>query len=263
MQRKFLVFVAMLITVTWQACEYEVLPAEVNCEENPVTLTLVSVENSNCELSNGQVEVLAMGGSGNYKYKLGSGEPQISPVFGSLGAALYEVTALDDNNCSSTIEVAVLNSNGMNIAFMTTDAGGCGAAGGTLTVEAFEGTAPYSYRLNGGSFSSDPVFDELSSGEYNLIVSDAGGCEVTQVVKIRSGISYATSIAPIIKNSCAINGCHNGSRFPDFRVFKNIHDNASKIKKVTADGSMPPEGSLTQAEINMIACWVDDGAPEN
>lgn len=263
MQRKFPVFVAILITVTWQACEYEVLPAEVSCEENPVTLTLVSVENSNCELSNGQVEVLATGGSGNYKYKLGSGEPQTSPVFESLGAAVYEVTALDDNNCSSTIEVSVLNSNGMNIAFKTTDAGGCGAAGGSLTVEAFDGTAPYSYKLNGGSFSSDPVFSGLPSGEYDLIVTDAGGCDVTQLVKIRSGVSYATSIAPVIVNSCAINGCHNGSQFPDFRVFKNIQDNASKIKEVTANGSMPPGGSLTQAEVNMIACWVDDGAPNN
>ena len=263
MQKKFLVFIAMLITVSWQACEYDVLPAEVKCEENPVTLTLVSVVNSNCKLSDGQLQVLATGGSGNYTYKLGSGDPQTSPVFGSLGAALYEVTALDENNCSSMIEVAVLNGNGMNIAFTTTDAGGCGASAGTLTVEAFDGTAPYSYKLNGGSFSSNAVFNNLSSGKYDLVVSDAGGCEITQEVKILSGISYATSISPIIKKSCAINGCHNGSQFPDFRVFKNIHDNASKIKEVTANGSMPRNGSLTQTEIKMIACWVDDGAPEN
>lgn len=262
MRLSYSAYVVILITVTW-ACEYEVVPQEVKCDEDPVTLTLVLTESSTCQLSNGVAEVLASGGSGKYQYMLGSGKPQASPVFESLSAGVYEVTALDDNKCSSTIEVSILNSDGMNITFMTTDGGGCGATEGTITVEAFDGTAPYSYKLDGGTFSSDPVFDNLSSGEYDLIVLDASGCEITQAVKIPSGISYTASVDPIIKSNCAVNGCHNGSQVPDLRVFTNIHDNASKIKGVTANRSMPPGGPLTQTEINMIACWVDDGAPDN
>ncbi len=128
---------------------------------------------------------------------------------------------------------------------------------------AFDGTEPYQYRINEGSYSSSHEFTGLSRGTYNLVVADASGCEVTQQVRIRSGVSFAASIKPIIEKSCAINDCHNGSQYPDFRVFKNIQDNAINIKELTADGTMPQEGTLTQNEINLIACWVDDGAPDN
>src|SRR5690606_27291073 len=123
---------------------------------------------------------------------------------------------------------------------------------GRLTVMAFDGTEPYQYRLNEGSYSSSHEFAGLPRGVYTLSVSDASGCEITQSVRVRSGVSFAASIAPIIEKSCAINDCHNGSQFPDFRVFKNIHDNAAQIKALTGDGTMPQDGTLTQAEINLI-----------
>jgi hypothetical protein len=262
MLRKFFVFILLVLVLSWQACEYEVLPADVNCEENPVAIALVSADDSQCALKDGRVEVVATGGAGSYSYRLGEGEPQESPVFENLGAGLYEITATDENGCSATMEVTVLNSNGMNISFTTTDSG-CNGSEGTLTVDAFDGTEPYLFKLEGGSFSENATFTDLAQGEYDLTVSDAIGCEVVQTVKIRSGISFDTSISAIIENSCAINDCHNGSQFPDFRVFKNIHDNAAQIKALTGDRSMPQEGTLTQAEINMIACWVDDGALDN
>ena len=262
MLKKCFVFVLLLNVIAWQACEYEVVPADVNCEENPVAIAPVSADDSQCALKDGRVEVAATGGSGTYQYRLGEGVPQESPVFENLGAGLYEVTAMDENNCSATMEVTVLNSNGMNISFTTTDSG-CGASQGTITVDAFDGAEPYQFKLEGGSFSGNPTFSGLAQGEYDLTVSDAIGCEVTQTVKIRSGTSFDTSISSIMENSCAINDCHNGSQFPDFRVFKNIHDNAAQIKALTGDRSMPQDGTLTQTEIDMIACWVDDGALDN
>jgi hypothetical protein len=264
MLKKCCVLIVVLVSVLgWQACEYEVLPGPVDCEENPVQIVLVSTTDSNCELMDGRVEVAASGGSGTYRYVLADGEPVESPVFEGLGASVYQVTAIDANNCSATIETTLKNSNGMNINFETTNSGGCSGSQGTLTVTAFDGTEPYQYRLNDGTYSSSHSFDGLSRGVYNLTVSDASGCQVTQPVRITSGISFAQSIKPIIENSCAINDCHNGSQFPDFRVFKNIHDNAARIKALTADRTMPQDGTLTQAEINMIACWVDDGALDN
>lgn len=263
MRKRFILSVVLMNIFTWQACEYEVLPGPVDCEENPVTVALVSVTDSNCALVDGRVEVTASGGSGNYTFMIGDSDPQELPVFEGIGAGIYEITVLDKNTCSASIEVTVKNSNGMNVSFATTPAGGCDGANGTLTVTAFDGTEPYQYRIGDGSFSPNNNFTGLPRGVYNFTVSDASGCQVTQAVRIRSGISFATSIAPIIENSCAINDCHNGNQFPDFRVFKNIHDNAGQIKALTADGTMPQDGTITQAEINMIACWVDDGALDN
>ena len=243
-------------------CMYENLPGPVNCDEDPVVLELVSVEDSNCALKDGRIVVSASGGTGSYQFMITDGEAQGEPVFEGVGAGTYEITAYDANNCSATIEAVVKNLNGVNITFATSEAG-CNTPKGTMAVTATNGVPPYHYKIADGEFTTNNVFTDLMPGEYTIAVNDATGCEITQKVKVKSGISFSRSIADIIESNCAINDCHNGSQFPDFRQFKNIHDNAVEIKRLTGDRTMPEDGSLTQTEINMIACWVDDGAPNN
>jgi hypothetical protein len=263
MSKRFVFLTFMLNSIAWMACEYETIPGPVNCEENPVVVELVMAEESNCELMDGSIEVVASGGSGSYQFFIGEEEPQESPVFAGLAAGVYNVSAVDENDCTSTIQATVLNSEGgLNITITSTEAG-CNTANGTLTVTATGGIAPFQFRIGGGTFTTNNTFSGLAPGNYELVAKDASGCEVTQAVKMRSGISFASSISPIIEASCAINDCHNGNQFPDFRQFKNIHDNAAQIKALTGDHTMPEDGTLTQAQINMIACWVDDGALAN
>ena len=257
------VLIISVLTILFSGCEKETIDEPVDCNANPVELELVSTEDSNCSSDDGEVEVNARGGNGQYKYSLDNGAPQESATFSGLDAGTYEITAVDGNNCSATLEVAVKNRDGLNIDVQVDDSGGCGASQGTVTVSAFDGVEPYTYKLNDGSFGSDNTFTGLARGEYDLIVQDAGGCQVTQTLRVQSGVSFANSISPIIEAKCAISGCHNGTQFPDFRVFKNIHDNAANVKTLTGNGTMPQNGSLTQEEINLIACWVDDGAPQN
>lgn len=253
----------MVAAFVGQGCEKETVDEPVDCNANPVEVQLTSVEGSNCGADDGKITVSATGGDGKYKYTLGDGVPQESGVFSGLGAGTYELTATDGNNCSSTMEVEVTNNEGLNIDVAVSNAGGCGASQGGVTVTAFEGTEPYEYKLGDGSFGSTNTFSGLGSGEYALTVRDASGCEVNQTLRVTSGVSFATSISPIIQNKCAVSGCHAGAQAPDFRVFKNIHDNAGQIKTLTGNRTMPQNGTLTQQEIDLIACWVDDGALEN
>lgn len=252
----------MLSAACWQGCESEETPGPVDCNANPVLLEVVAVQDSDCGASNGSIEVAASGGSGNYSFLLDEGKAQTSAVFTGLAAGSYEVKVLDNNECSAIAEANVKNANGVNITFNSTSAG-CGTATGTLTVTAIDGIEPYQYMLDQGSFGASNSFSALSAGEHHLTVKDASGCEVRQVVRISSGVSFSNTISGIITNNCAVSGCHNGSQFPDLRVLKNIRDNASSIKTLTQNGTMPKQGDLTQEEINLIACWVDDGAPDN
>jgi hypothetical protein len=263
--RKRFILVALTVVnlIAWQGCEYETIPGPVNCDENPVVLEIVSVGDSNCELVDGRIEVMASGGDDNYQYLLGDEQAQESPVFEGLPAGVYTITAIDGNTCSAaTVEATVKNLNGLNIRFATTEAG-CTGTDGSITINATDGTEPYQYKIGDGVFTTNNTFTGLARGNYGLVVKDASGCSVSQAVRVRAGISFSESIAPIIETNCAINDCHNGSQFPDFRQFKNVHDNAAQVKALTADRTMPEEGTLTQAQINMIACWVDDGALNN
>ncbi len=263
MHKRFVfLFTCIVASVLWQSCAYETIPGPVDCEADPVGIELIFLEDSNCELKDGKIQVLAAGGVGPYRYKLGNNEEQSEALFENLAAGVYEVFVEDENDCSSSMEVTVKNKNGLNIGFTISDAG-CSTAQGDIEITPVGGTPPYEFKINDGTFNSSNTFTGLTRGEYNVVVSDASGCEVTQGVKVKSGISFSGSVSEIIKNNCAISGCHSGSQFPDLRVFKNIHDNASQIKFLTGNGSMPQDGTLTQAEINTIACWVDDGAPAN
>jgi uncharacterized membrane protein len=75
--------------------------------------------------------------------------------------------------------------------------------------------------------------------------------------------SFANDIFPIISTNCAVSGCHKGTGLPDFTALKNIQANAAAIKAQTGSRNMPIGKSLTQDQINVIACWVNDGALDN
>lgn len=75
-------------------------------------------------------------------------------------------------------------------------------------------------------------------------------------------LSYANMISPILSQNCK--PCHfNGSQLPDLSDYNSVSDNADLIKTVTQNKTMPKNGSLTQDQIDAIACWVDNGALNN
>lgn len=254
--------VFVVIPMVWLACESVTLEGPVDCDENPVMLELISAQAANCTQNNGSIEVAASGGNGKYSFSIGSGAKQAASVFNDLTAGEYEIIAVDGNNCTNKLLVMVASESGLEMT-VDVNAAGCKTSNGMVTVSGVNGTAPYQYKLGQGSFGSTNAFSALAAGEYPVVVKDAAGCEVTQNARVTSGVSYSASIKEIIETKCAISGCHNGTQFPDFRVFKNIQDNAARVKTLTGDGSMPLNSTLTQEQINLIACWVDDGAQDN
>ncbi|MDC1221193.1 cytochrome c [Salibacteraceae bacterium] len=76
--------------------------------------------------------------------------------------------------------------------------------------------------------------------------------------------SFSLEIQPIIDANCATSGCHaSGAQFPPLTNYTEIKDRSDRVKATTGSGSMPKVGSLTTAQIETIANWVDGGAPNN
>ena len=59
------------------------------------------------------------------------------------------------------------------------DVSTCSASDGSISISASNGESPYEYSINGGSFTTNPVFTNLATGTYTLTVRDANGCEGT------------------------------------------------------------------------------------
>ncbi len=68
--------------------------------------------------------------------------------------------------------------------------------------------------------------------------------------------SYKNNVAPIIQSACA--GCHQ-----NYSSYSNLFASRNSVRSAIVSGNMPRSGSLTTAQKDAIACWVDNGAPNN
>jgi len=87
-------------------------------------------------------------------------------------------------------------------------------------------------------------------------------------------VDYATEIQPIFNNSCT--SCHGNSGGLSLSSYDNLmsnnvvvagdHADSELYNRITlpetANGDMPPSGSLSQSDIDLIAQWIDEGALE-
>lgn len=83
---------------------------------------------------------------------------------------------------------------------------------------------------------------------------------------VNVSVSFETDVKPIIEMYCQINnsGCHGmNPDIPNWSIFSEVQSHAAIIKTKTRDRSMPKIGSLTQSQIDLITCWVDNGAKDN
>jgi len=92
-----------------------------------------------------------------------------------------------------------------------------------------------------------------------------------------SEISYSTHLVPIFANNCANAGCHDGVAFdPDLTAPNSyttlVNDGwidlltpeNSTIYEEVESGDMPPGGpALSETDVQMILCWISEGAPNN
>ena len=254
--------IVLIILLLLTNCTYlSVEELTVNCDEFPITLETI-IADADCGLNNGIVTIIPKGGTSPYQYHLG-GMVQDVNTFEMLEAGNYTVVATDANGCSGQAEFVVLNKDGV-VATASVTNSGCGTAESILTISAESGVEPYRYSINNGASQSSNNFTDLPAGNHSVLVTDLNNCSFSLDQFIPTGVSYSNSIEAIIMDNCAVTGCHNGTQFPDFRVFENIQTNKNNIRTRTQNKSMPAGGgSLTQEHIDLIACWIDDGALAN
>ncbi len=84
--------------------------------------------------------------------------------------------------------------------------------------------------------------------------------------------TYTADIAPILNQQCAFSGCHGGSNPSDGIDLSNYADAKAEssngkviasIKHSSGAKAMPQGGQkLSDSDIKLIECWVQNGAPQ-
>lgn len=269
LQCRLVLVLCVGVALSLQHCASNDITAEIDCDQSSLAVVLASKQDaSSCLSIDGSISVTASGGSEPYDFNINGGDYQSANLFKDLGAGSYTIRVKDTNNCWREVIISISASGSdLTASVQTTADNECFSDNGTVSVTAAGGTSPYIYKIDQTEFSEQSVFTNLPDGTHTILVKDAQGCQTTLGVAVargNTGISFASDIKPIMDLRCNLIGCHGaGAGARDWTNFENVKRNAGQIKNKTADRSMPPDVPLTQNQIDLIGCWVGDGAINN
>jgi len=167
------------------------------------SLTLTST-NTNCGVCNGTAAVSASGASSPYSYLWN--DQSTTNSISSLCAGSYQVTVTDANGCTDLVGVNISDGASMSISTTSTSAS-CGSANGTATAIGTGGATPYSYLWDDPGAQTTQTANGLSSGTYNVTITDASGCTVQTDFFSAATINSTSGVTASIPSSTDPTGC--------------------------------------------------------
>ncbi len=131
---------------------------------------------SGCGDVSATINVNATQGQAPYTYDIGEGETTLSS-FRDISPGLYQLVVKDAAGCQKTQSLVVNISNQepeANIAIISQP--GCNADNGRIQINVTKGIPPFLYAMSETEISPFPAFSNLSAGQYDITVTDGGGC---------------------------------------------------------------------------------------
>ena len=172
---------------------------------NEISLTIDEVINANCGIANGSIAVSSAGGVAPILYDLGNG-PTTNATFSNLAGGTYNITVTDAIGCTDNQSATVLSSGATTFSIINVMNENCGQTDGSFEILASGGTAPYTYDIGTGAMSNT-IFSNLNSATYTIIVTDADGCNASQIFTLGEN-EVTLNVDEIINATC---GLENGS----------------------------------------------------
>ncbi len=179
----------------------------------PVLVSATPTNPSDCASANGQIVVSATGA--NLQFSINNGSTwQVGNTFSGLAAGSFTVVVRNSlTNCLSNSQVLNLTAPASPTisSANATPASDCNLANGTITINAAGGTPPLQFSVNGTTWQTGNVFQNVAAGSYQISVRNANGtCPTTFANAIVVGQPASANIvsATPTNPSC---GSNNGS----------------------------------------------------
>jgi subtilisin-like proprotein convertase family protein len=201
------------------------------------------------------------GGTPPYSYTTNAPNADLQ----NLPNGTYSVTAADGNGCTATtsffIDVPPL---ALSVN-MFTNVSCFGASDGALSIIATGGIPPYTYSLNGGPFTGNNTFENLSAAVYSVVVRDADGNTMSMFVTVGQPdpvqVSVGTSGGTI--NASASGGTSpyqyslNGGAPQSSGTFSNLPSGTYTVEVVDANGCTGSASGIivVNSVVELGAAW--------
>lgn len=172
------------------------LPAEV-AEPAPITLQLSGQDALCADSLSGSLSVIAAGGTGGLSYiwedstgAVVSGDSLASGV----GAGQYYLAVSDENGCVATDSLLIAEPAALTATVDTLPASCNGLSDGSVNVQASGGIGPYIYSWPDGTNTASGLRNDLSSGTYEVSITDGNGCSLVEGFAITAPASVSVSL---------------------------------------------------------------------
>jgi SprB repeat len=161
---------------------------------------------------NGIITIDATGGNGDvysgYMYRYDNAAWQTSNVLTGVPGGTRNIQVRDARGCVVSKPVVFLEpSDSLHTALLSkTDITCYGASTGSIGIMATGGVRPYRYNINGGTFQTDSIFNNLPAGTHTIAVKDLNGCTgyiTVTLVHINPAITTVNTVNHV--------GCKSGN----------------------------------------------------
>jgi len=153
--------------------------------EPPIGLTPVVTALPSCNDNDGEITVVATGGTANYAYSINPNPPSIiltGNVFSGVPSGTYTITVTDTvTTCFEDVSVTLENATPVTFNTEVTNVSCNGDIDGTITIELLQGNNNpiYTYEITAPIVvpaQNSNIFTGLSANTYSLLVTSGRGC---------------------------------------------------------------------------------------
>ena len=227
-------------------CTFDV-PVTITEPATPLTGSITNQVNVSCfGGNNGEVTVAGANATPPYEYSINGGGFQVSGTFTGLTAGPYTITVRDNNLCTFDIPVNITQPAAALTGSITNQVNVLcfGGNNGEVTVAGSNGTAPYMYSIDGGSFQVSGTFTGLTQGNHTVTIRDANLCThnvavtITQpATPVAGSITLQTNVLCFGNNTGAVTVSGNNGTPPYNYSINGVNFQASGAFTGLAAGS--------------------------
>ncbi len=113
-----------------------------------------------------------------------------------MPANLYTVYVTDAKSCVDSTAIQVNEPAALTVYTDPTDVTCYNYTNGIIAVTSGGGSGGYTFALSNGAQNSSGLFTNLVAGNYNVTVSDANSCTITDAVVVNQPDSVTISVSP-------------------------------------------------------------------
>jgi len=134
--------------------------------------------------NDGTINITVAGGTTPYTFSWSNGANTAN--LNNLAPGTYNLTVMDANECtiSDSVVIQEVDCNALNVVSSVTNQSYYQTNDGAVNLIVSGGTSPYTFNWSNGASSSN--LSNLSPGAYNVLVTDAVGCPVSDSVDIQA-----------------------------------------------------------------------------